>query len=163
MVDLAALGIAALVVLAVMIRKTSAGVAVLALLAGVMLDLLLSDWVVSLLPSNVSTFTEYVPVVARLLVTFVPVVATLVAVKVAKHNAVLSLLTSLILGFLITYFGLKIIAPLPFVADAAKNSGLFHFLEPYQNTILASSAVLALIEMILSHRTSSVSEKKKKK
>lgn len=163
MVDLAALGIAVLVVLAVMLRKTSAGVAVLALLAGVMLDQLLSSWFISLLPTNISSASQYVPVVIHLLVTFTPVVVTLVAVKVAKHNAVLSLLTSLVLGFLITYFGLKIVAPLPLVAEAAKNSGLLHFLDPYQNSILASSAVLALTEMILSHRTSSSSEKKKKK
>lgn len=163
MVDLIAFGIVLLTVLVVMFRKTSAGVAVLGLLAGVMLDQLLGAWIIGLLPSQATGLSEYVPVVVHLLVTFAPVVASLVAVKVARHNAVLSLLTSLVLGFLIMYFGLKIVSPLPLVAEAAKNSGLLHFLEPYQNAILAASAILAITEMIISHHTKDPKEKKKKK
>lgn len=163
MVDLIALGVALLVVMAVFLRKTSAGVATLALLAGVLLDQLLSPWVISLLPKEATALsTQYVPVVIHLLITFIPVVATLVAVKVSKHNAVLSLLCSLMLGFLIVFFGLKIVTPLPVVSVAAKNSGLLTFLNPYQNAILAAAAVLAILEMIMSHRSKNPRDKKHK-
>lgn len=162
MVDLAALVIALLVVVVVFLRKTSAGVAILALLAGVMLDQLIGSWVLGFLPSQNTINGQYVTVVVHLLITFIPVAATLVAVKVSHHNAVLSLLSSLMLGFLITYFGLQIIAPLPAVSSAAKNSGLLHFLEPYQNAILAGAAILALIEMVMSHRSKFSHDKKKK-
>lgn len=163
MVDLIAFGIVLLVVAAVMVRKTSAGVAVLALLAGVTLDQLLGAWVIGLLPQEALTYSEYIPVIIHLLVTFTPVVATLVAVKVAKHNLIISLLASLVLGFLIVFFGLKIIEPLPLINTAAKNSGLLHFLDPYQNAILASSAVLAVVEMIMSHHAKTEGKKKKHK
>ena len=160
MVDIAALGVALLTVLAVMIRKTSAGVGILALLAGVMLDQLLSDWLISLLPKNDATAQDYTIVIVHLLLTFIPVVATIIAVRVKKHNKVLSLLASLMLGFLITFFGLKIVSVLPFVTEAAANSGLLHFLDPYQNAILAGSAILALVEMILSHASKEYKKKK---
>lgn len=162
MVDLVAFGVVIVVVAAVMIRKTSAGVAVLGLLAGVMLDQLLAGWLIGLLPSQAKELSSYVPVVIHLLITFTPVIASIVAVKVAKHSLVLSLLTSLVLGFLMVYFGLKIIAPLPLVSEAAKNSGLLHFLDPYQNVILASSALLAVTEMIISHHAKHEDKKKKK-
>lgn len=71
----------------------------------------------------------------------------------ARHNLVLSVLTSLALGFLIFFFGLKIIAPLPIVKDVAKNSGLLTFLNPYQNVILSIAALLGVIEMVMSHRS----------
>ena len=161
MVDLIALGIVLLVVLAVLLRKTSAGIGVMGLLAGVLLDQLLSTWLINLLPQQASSASQYVPVAVHLLVTFVPVVASLIAVRVSKHNVVLSLLTSLVLGFLVVFFGLKIVAPLPQVAEAAKNSGLLTFLNPYQNIILSGSAVLALVEMILSHRGKSSDYRKK--
>ena len=162
MVDLIALGIAALVVAAVFLRKTSAGVGVLALLAGVLLDQLLGTWVLRQLPSEATSLsTQYVPVLVHLLITFIPVVASLVAVKVGRHNLVLSLLTSLMLGFLIFFFGLKIVAPLPLVSQAASNSGLLAFLSPYQNAILSGASVIALVEMIMSHRSTTQREKKK--
>jgi hypothetical protein len=66
-----------------------------------------------------------------------------------------------VLGFLIFFFGLKIVAPLPMVATAAKNSGLLTFLSPYQNAILSGASVLALVEMIMSHRSKALHEKKK--
>lgn len=162
MIDLVAFGVVLLVVVAIMIRKTSAGVAVLGLLAGVMLDQLLGSWLISLLPTEAAGLSEYVPVIIHLLVTFVPVGVSITAVKAAKHNPILSLLTSLVLGFLIVFFGLKIVAPLPVVNEAAKNSGLFHFLDPYQNLILSASAVVAIAEMVLSHRIKSDDKKKKK-
>lgn len=163
MVDLVAFGLTLLVVAAVFIRKTSAGVGVLALLAGVMLDQLLSTWVLGAIPKNSPQADAYVAVVIHLLITFAPVVASIVAVKVAKHNPVLSLLTSLVLGFLVTSFGIKIVAPLPEISEAAKNSGLLHFLNPYQNAILAASALLAIVEMVVSHHSKQLNEKKSKK
>jgi len=163
MVDIVALGIAVFVVIAVMIRKTSAGVGILALFAGLMLDQLLSGWLTGLLPKQATSLSDYVPIVVRLLVTFTPMVIALVAVKVSRHNAVLSILTSLVLGFLVTYFGLKILTPLPHVAFATKNSGLLTFLDPYQTAILAAGAVLALVEMTLSYRSSVSAEKNTKK
>ena len=90
MVDLVTLGIAVIVVAAVFIRKTSGGVAILSLLAGVLLNQLLGDWLVTLMPVAASSASEYVPIVVRLLILFIPVVAALVAVKVHKQNAVLS-------------------------------------------------------------------------
>jgi hypothetical protein len=162
MVDIIALGLTLLIVAAVFIRKTSAGVAVLGLLAGVMLDQLLSSWLLGLLPPSTLQKSEYVPVVVHLLITFAPVVASVVAVKVSRHNAVLSLLTSLMLGFLVTFFGIQIVAPLPQVVEAAKNSGLLHFLQPYQNAILAGGAILAVVEMIASHHAKPAAKSKKK-
>jgi hypothetical protein len=88
-------------------------------------------------------------------------VASVIAVKVAKHNMVLSLLTSLVLGFLIIFFGLKIIEPLPLINEAAHNSGLLHFLSPYQNAILAGSATLAIVEMVVSHHAKGEDRKKR--
>jgi hypothetical protein len=160
MVDIIAFAIALLTVAAVMIRKTSAGVGILSLLAGVLLDQLLSEWAISLLPKSDAIAGDYTVVIVHLLLTFIPVVATIVAVRVKKHNAILSLLASLVLGFLITFFGLKIVASLPLVSEAAKNSGLLHFLDPYQNAILAGSAILALVEMILSHAGKDFKKKK---
>lgn len=153
MVDLVTLVVALLVVLVVFVRRTSAGVAIFGLLAGVLLDQLLSSWVISLLPPTVTDSSEYAGVIIHLLITFVPVAVSLVAVKVAHRNGVLSLLTGLVLGFLIVFFGLKILAPLPQITDAANNAGLLTFLSPYQNTILAASAILAIVEMIVSHRS----------
>lgn len=164
MVDVAALAIAVLIVLIVMIRKTSAGVGILSLLAGVMLDELLSEWLIAMLPSGEGALaSQYVPVIIHLLLTFTPVVVVLVAVGVKKHNLILSLLASLVLGFLITYFGIKILAPLPEVNEAATSSGLLQFLEPYQNAILAGAAILALVETTLGHAGQFTGDKKKKK
>ncbi len=163
MVDIVALGVAVFVVAAVMIRRTSAGVGILTLFAGLMLDQLLSSWIIDLLPKQTTSLSEYIPIVVRLLITFTPMVITLVAVKVSKHNVILSILASLVLGFLVTYFGLKILAPFPQIALATKNSGLLTFLSPYQTVILASGTVLALVEMTLSYRSSLSAEKNKKK
>lgn len=161
MVDLAALCIALLVVLIVFVRRTSPGVAIFALLAGVLLDQMLSDWVTGLLPAQTLLMASYVAVAVHLLITFLPVIVSLVAVKVTHRNSVLSLLTSLALGFLIVSFGLKIVAPLSFASYAANNSGLLTFLDPYLNLILTASAILALIEMISSHKITHKESKKK--
>lgn len=163
MVDLITIGIVALIVAVVFLRKTSAGVAILCLLAGVLLDQMLSAWVLGMLPKNATTASPYVGAVVHLLILFTPVVAALIAVKVTKHNMILSLLTSLVLGFLIVLFGLTIVAPLPFAAEAAKNAGLITFLDPYKNIILAASALLAIVEMVFSHGGSVMPKGKKGK
>jgi hypothetical protein len=159
MIDIITLGVTGLVVVAVFLRKTSAGVAILALLAGVLLDQLLS---INKLPAQASSFGDYAPAIVHLLITFTPVVASLVAVKVHKHNAVLSLLTSLVLGFLIVFFGVKLLIPLPGLKQFVNDGGLLQFLQPYQNVILTASAVLAVVEMVMSHREHKLDKKKKK-
>jgi hypothetical protein len=163
MVDIAFLGVPLLIAIIVMLRKTSAGVAVLGLLAGVMLDQLLGTWIVDLLPSAASSASEYIPLGIHLLVTFAPMVASLAAVKVHKHSPILSILTSLLLGFLIVYFALELLEPIAAVEAATKKAGLLSFIRPYHNAILAASAILAIIEMIASHRTGVTHSKKKKK
>jgi|GEM_PF-3248618 len=162
MVDLIALILVLLIVLVVFLHKTSAGVGIFALLSGVLLDQLLSTWALTLIPKQSGSLGDYLPVIVHLLITFTPVVAVLVAVKVPHHNVILSLLSSLVLGFLVVFFGLKIVSPLPLVANAAKNSGLLTFLEPFENIILASSAGLALAEVILSHHGKSLPSKRHK-
>lgn len=152
MVDLISPVIVMLVVLAVILRQTSAGVAVLALLAGVMLDQLLGTWIISLVPAQEEALQIYVNVVVHLLLTFTPMVVAIGVVKATRKSITISLLTSLLLGFLVVYFGLKIIAPIPYVAEDAKNAGLISFLDPYQNMILTASAVLAIIAMVIDHR-----------
>lgn len=163
MIDIAFLAVPLLIAAVVMIRKTSAGVAVLGLLAGAMLDQLLTAWILNELPSSATSMNEYIPLGIRVLVTLAPAIASLIAVKVHRHNAVLSLLTSLLLGFLAIYFVLQILAPIPEVADAAKKSGLLSFIRPYHNEILAISAILAIVEMVASHRTGIAHGKKKRK
>lgn len=163
MVDLAFLCVPLLVAAAVIVRKTSAGVAVLGLLAGVMLDQLLTTWILDELPASATSLSEFMPLAVRIIVTLVPAVASLAAVRVVRQNPILSLLTSLLLGFLATYFTLQILAAVPEIAQAAQQSGLLNFVKPYQNEILAASAVLAIIEMIASHRTGIAHSKKKKK
>lgn len=162
MIDLVILAVATATTLTVILRKTSAGVAVLGLLAGVMLDQLLSDWILSELPKATDSLAGYIPVAIRLAVTLAPVLVSLIAVKVHQHNLILSLLTGLLLGFLIMYFGIKIVAELPFYKQYAGDSGVFHFLAPYQNVIIAGSAGLALVEMVMSHRKKSYADKRKK-
>lgn len=161
MVDIFALVLTLVIVVTVFLRKTSAGVAILGLLAGVLLDQLLSGWILSLLPPSALQKSEYVPVAVHLLITLIPVVAIIATAKVSKPNPVLSLLTSLALGFLVTFFVVKIVAPLPVVAELAKNSGLLHFLQPYQNAILGGGAILALAEMVSSHGKKPEDKKKK--
>jgi hypothetical protein len=161
MVDIAALVIVLLIVVIAIVHQTSAGIAILGLLAGVLLDQLLSGWVLGMIPAQSSTTSPYVPVVVHLLITFTPVAASLVAARTDRRRVVLSVLTSLVLGFLVVYFGLKIVGTLPVVEKEAKNSGLITFLSPYQNAILALSAILALAEMILGHRKKLTDKKKK--
>jgi len=148
MIDLAALAITLLVTFLVMLRKTSAGVAILALLAGVLLDQLLSQWIFSFVPQQADATALYAEAALHFALTFVPAFVALVAVKVGKHHIVPSLLASIALGFLITFFGTKIILPLPFVPEDAKASGLLVFLQPYQNEILSASAVIGVLEML---------------
>jgi hypothetical protein len=162
MIDLIALGLTLVIVAAVFLRKTSAGVAILSLFAGVMLDQLLSSWVLGLLPPTALRQTPYIPVIVHVCITFIPVLASIIAVKISRHNAVLSLVTSVTLGFLVTFFGVQIVDSLPQVAETTKNSGLLHFLLPYRNIILAGGAVLAVVEMITSHHTKPEGKKKKK-
>lgn len=161
MIDLITLIIVILVVGVIMIRRASAGVAILALLAGVFLDQLLATWIIEQLP--VGSDNEYFPVAIRLIIGFIPVVLAITAIKAQKQNTILSLLTSLLLGFLVVYFGLQILEPVTAVADEARKSGLFSFLRPYQNQILSGAAVLALIEMYASNNTKAHSDKKKRK
>lgn len=162
MIDLAALAITLLVTFLVMLRKTSAGVAILALLAGVLLDQLLSQWVFGFVPQQADTTMLYAEAALHLIITFTPAVVALVAVKVGKHHVVPSLLASIALGFLITFFGTKIILPLPFIPEEAKASGLLVFLQPYQNEILAASAVIAVFEMVLSYSQTNKHRRAKK-
>ena len=141
-----------LIVLAVLLRRTSAGVAVIALLAGVMLDQLLSAWIIAAIPAQSGAVQLYVEVVVHLLVTFAPMGVALGMVRTTRKSVVLSLLTSLLLGFLVVYFGLKILAPIPALTKQVNNAGLVTFLNPYQNYILSIAAILAIIAMALDHR-----------
>lgn len=163
MIDITFLIVPLVIATVVMVRKTSAGVAVLGLLAGVMLDQLLTTWILGELPASATSMSQYMPLMVRIFVTLAPSAASLAAVKVHRHNAVLALLTSLLLGFLVVYFVLQILAPMPEVATATKKSGLLSFIRPYHNQILAVSAILAVIEMIASHRTGVAHSKSKKK
>ncbi len=152
MVDIIAPVVVLLVVLVVVLHRTSAGVAVLALLAGVLLDQLLSAWVIAALPSQQAPLNIYVSVVVHLLITFTPMVVALAFVKATRQSLIVPILTGLVLGFLVVYFGLRIVAPLPAVTKVANKSGLITFLGPYQNAILAASAVLAILAMVIDHR-----------
>lgn len=160
MIDLAAVGITLLVIFGVMLRKTSAGVAILALLAGVLLDQLLSAWIIDFIPKQNEQTMLYATAAVHLVITFTPMLIALFAVRVGKHHIVPSLLASLALGFLITFFGTKIILPLPFITEDMKSSGLLVFLQPYQNAILAASAAIATLEMTLSYHKSRTHHKK---
>lgn len=162
MIDLIIAGVVLAVMVLVLVRRTSAGVAILGLLAGVLLDQLLADWILGFVPRDTPMYSQYIPVAVHLLVTFTPVFVALLAVKTPKKNPVLSLLTSLVLGFLMVFFGIQIVAAIPEVANESKNSGLFHFLDPYDNSILAAGAILAVVEMVASHRVKSPDKKKQK-
>lgn len=163
MLDVILLGVSLFAVFIVMIRKTSAGVAVLGLLAGVLLNQLLSDWIINQLPNNATSLNEYVPVVVRLIITFTPVIASIVAVKVYRHKPILSILTSLFLGFLVVYFGVDILSSIEVVEETAKKSGLLSFIRPYESEILAAGAILAVVEMVASHHHGNKHSKKKSK
>ena len=152
MVDLVSPVIILLVVLAVILRQTSAGVAVLALLAGVMLDQLLGEWILGLIPAQSGDMQIYVTVVVHLLLTFAPMVVAITLVKATRKSITVSLLTSLLLGFLVVYFGVKIVEPIPYVTEEVRNAGLISFLDPYQNLILSSAAVLAIVAIVIDHR-----------
>lgn len=119
MIDIAACAVTVLVIVGVLLRKTSAGVAILALLAGVLLDQLLASWVLSFIPPQNEQTMLYISAAVHLLLTFTPAIVALIAVKVGKHHIVPSLLASIALGFLITFFGTKILLPLPLVPDEA--------------------------------------------
>ncbi len=160
MFDIAACAITVLVILGIFLRKTSAGVAILALLAGVLLDQLLSEWILGFIPAQNEQTMLYVTATVHLVLTFTPALVAIVAVKVGKHHIVPSLLASIALGFLITFFAAKIILPLPIVPEEAKTSGLLVFLQPYQNAILAASAVIAVFEMTLSYHKTSTHKRK---
>ena len=162
MIDLVACATTVLVILFIFLRKTSAGVAILALLAGVLLDQLLGAWLIGFLSQQDPTQMLYIEAAIHFLITFTPCIISIIAVKVGKHHIVPSLLASIALGFLITFFGTKIILPLPIVPETAKASGLLIFLQPYQNAILAGSAVIAVLEMTLSYHKTSAHHRAKK-
>lgn len=163
MIDIIIAGFVLIVAVIVFVRKTSAGVAILGLLAGVLLDQLLAQWLLDFVPRDSPMYSQYIPIALRLLLTFTPVVVTIFAVKTPKKNPVLSFLTSLVLGFLMIFFGIQIMTTIPEVANEAKNSGLFHFLGPYDNFILAGGALLAIAEMVAGHHLKGPDRKKHKK
>ncbi len=159
MVDLISPAIVLVIVLVVLVRRTSAGVAVIALLAGVLLDQLLSTWIINAIPKQSEEMDILVGVVVHLLLTFTAMVVAITAVKANRKSVVVPLLTSLLLGFLVVYFGLQILAPIPAITEVANNSGLLTFLSPYQNPILAASAILAVISMVADHKKVSSKDK----
>lgn len=159
MVDLISPAIVFAIVLIVVLRRTSAGVAVIALLAGVLIDQLLSTWIINAIPNQSSSMDIYVNVVVHLLLTFTPMVVAITAVNANRKSVVVPLLTSLLLGFLVVYFGVQILAPIPQLTTEANNSGLITFLSPYQNPILAASAILAIVSMVADHKKVSKKDK----
>lgn len=159
MVDLISPAIVLIIVLVVVLRRTSAGVAVIALLAGVLIDQLLSTWIINAIPNQSSSMDIYVNVVVHLLLTFTPMVVAITAVNANRKSVVVPLLTSLLLGFLVVYFGVQILAPIPQLTTEANNSGLITFLSPYQNPILAASAILAIVSMVADHKKVSKKDK----
>lgn len=161
MVDFITLGLALLIILAVFLRKTSAGVAILALMAGVLLDQLLASWLIELLP-NQTVKAIYLEASVHLVLTFAPMVASLIAVKINKQNTALSLLSSVVLSVLVLFFGVKILNNLPVSTLGERTSGFLEFILPYQNVLLAGAAILATIEMIFSHSENKGFSRKKK-
>ncbi len=163
MADLIALIVALLAATLVMIKKASPGMAIVAVFAGVALEQLLGKWVLGLLPSGVTAASPYLQVAIQSVLTFTPVVVVLIASKVRRRSAILALLTSLLLGFLVFIFGLEIADLIPSLNVHTKNSGLLHFLDPYREFILAASAILALVEISIGQRKLEAKEKKSKK
>ncbi len=161
MIDFITLAVALLIILAVFLRKTSAGVAILALMAGVLLDQLLASWLIGLLPSQ-TVDPIYLEAVVHLILTFVPMVASLIAVKINKQNTTLSLLSSVTLSVLVLFFGVKILNGLPVSTLGQRTSGFLEFILPYQNVLLAGAAILATVEMIFSHSDKKGFNSKKK-
>ncbi len=159
MIDIVACGLTVVVILFVFLRKTSAGVAILALLAGVLLDQLLSGWIISFIPNQSDQTMQYLTAAIHLGLTFIPAVVAVIAVRVGKHHIVPSLLASIALGFLITFFGTKIVLDLTILPGDLIDSGLLIFLQPYQNAILAASAFIAVFEMTLSYKKTSSHQK----
>lgn len=159
MIDLISPAVVFAIVLIVVLRRTSAGVAVIALLAGVLIDQLLSTWIINAIPNQSSSMDIYVNVVVHLLLTFTPMVVAITAVNANRKSVVVPLLTSLLLGFLVVYFGVQILAPIPQLTTEANNSGLITFLSPYQNPILAASAILAIVSMVADHKKVSKKDK----
>lgn len=141
-----------LVVLVVVLRRTSAGVAVIALLAGVMMDQLLAQSVLDLIPKQQPPMDIYAAVAVHLVLTFTAMVVALTVVKATRQSLVVPLLTSLLLGFLVVFFGLQILEPIPAITEEANNSGLLTFLAPYDNIIIAASSGLAVFAMVVDHK-----------
>lgn len=152
MVDVITPLVILLIVLLVMLRHISVGIAVIALLAGVMLDQLIAGSIISALPKQESELQLYVQVVVHLLISFAPMAVVLTVVKANKKTVVMSLLTSMLLGFLVVYFALAILEPIPILKNEIRNSGLFSFVRPYQITIITVSAVLALVALVVDHK-----------
>ena len=152
MVDIIAPILALLVVVFILFRKTSPGIAIFSLLAGVMLQQSLSQWLIGLLPTLTLATKEYVALAIELLLIFTPTVVAITVIKVGRKSVILSVLTSLTLSFLMFTYGMKAVGGLNIASQYTKNSGLIHFVSPYQNTILLASVVLALFEIIVGHR-----------
>lgn len=161
MIDLIALAAAVLIILIVHFRRTSAGVAIIALLAGVLLDQLLADWLINVLPSG-SIQPQSLSAAVHLLLTFLPMVVALVTVKTTRQNKALSIVASILLGILVLFFGAKVLDQMQLSLVGLKTSGLLDALHPYENIMLAVSAVVAIAEMITSHNTGKKSHKKKR-
>jgi hypothetical protein len=164
MADLIALILVLVVVATVFFRKTSPGVATFALLAGVSLNQLIGKWILGYLPigSQASKENELIVACTHMVIIFTPAIVALLYAKVHKRNTVLSLLCSLTLGFLIFYFGIKSLTPVNGLINHTKNSGLIHFVGPYQNLIILISTILATADLIFGHKSKpSISKKKK--
>lgn len=155
MVDLITPLVILSIVLLVMLRHISAGIAIIALLAGVMLDQLVASSVISVLPKQETGIQLYVQVVVHLLITFAPMAVVLTVVKANKKTIVISLLSSLLLGFLVVYFALGVLEPIPALTAEIRKSGLFSFVRPYQVTIIAVAAILALVALVVDHKNPS--------
>ena len=100
MVDIIAAILALLVVVFILFRKTSPGIAIFSLLAGVMLQQSLSQWLIGLLPTLTLATKEYVALAIELLLIFTPTVVAITVIKVGRKSVILSVLTSLTLSFL---------------------------------------------------------------
>lgn len=163
MADLIALVVALLVTGIVLVRKTSSGMAILAVFAGVTLEQLLSKWIIGYIPNTVFDASPYVLVALKLILTFTPVVVVLFTAKTARRSSVLSLLAGLVLGVLLFSFGLKIVDLVPDLNVHTKNSGLLHFIDPYMNLIISFGVVLAIFEMIFANRVQKLEKSSKSK
>lgn len=152
MIDLITPLVILAIVVLVLARKMSASIAILALLAGVKLSQLISGSIIASLPNISEDLQPFIVAIVSLLLTYGPLAIVLVMVKANKKMFVMSLLTSMLLGFMVVYFALPILEPLPILGVEIKKSGLFSFIRPYQTYIILAASMLALTEIIIDHR-----------